>query len=252
MNTFTLKLLALILMTLDHIALYFPAAPVWFGWLGRASYPLFLFCLAVGLRRTRSRGRYIARLYGMSVFMTLFGLALDHLFPTESGYGNHNIFVPMLLVTVLVSIWEWLPAAPRRAWAALGGLAAVQLAYFVLPALLPPLKMLSGDQLTGLLPCLGVHEYGFAFVALGVAVYLVQGDRRRLAAVYLLFCLYQFSAELIETGAAVQWLMVLALPAMLRYNGRRGPGGWLAKWGFYLYYPLHTAALFLLARGWGM
>ena len=67
--------------------------------------------------------------------------------------------------------------------------------------------------------------------------------REALAAVYLLFCLWQFSAGAAEGDP--QWMMVFVLPLMLRYNGERGPG---LKWFFYWFYPAHTAALFLLAR----
>ena len=35
MTTFSLKLTAVVLMTLDHIGFYFPAAPVWLRWLGQ-------------------------------------------------------------------------------------------------------------------------------------------------------------------------------------------------------------------------
>ena len=97
MNTFTLKMTALILMVLDHIGCYFDGAPVWLNWLGRLSYPLFLFCMVQGYRHTRSRKRYLLRLYLMSVFMTVFGCAIDVFLPTEGGYGNHNIFLPLML-----------------------------------------------------------------------------------------------------------------------------------------------------------
>ncbi len=49
MNTFTLKMIALILMVLDHIGYYFDGAPVWLNWLGRLSYPLFLFCMVAAI-----------------------------------------------------------------------------------------------------------------------------------------------------------------------------------------------------------
>ena len=107
MNTFTLKMTALILMVLDHIGCYFDGAPVWLNWLGRLSYPLFLFCMVQGYRHTRSRKRYLLRLYLMSLFMTGFSYFLDSRFPTPNGYGNHNIFLPMLLTGVLISTIEW-------------------------------------------------------------------------------------------------------------------------------------------------
>ena len=245
MTVFSLKLTAAALMTLDHIGLYFPAAPAWFRWLGRGAYPLFLFCMTQGYAHTRSRKRYLLRLYLMSLFMTALGLFLDSRFPSERGYGNHNIFVPLLLTGLLISAAELCQRDRRRGGLLLEAIALSQVLYGLLPALLPFTRNLSGDVLTGLVPNLAVNEFGFEFIALGMALYALRDRREALAAVYLVFCLYQFSAESLRGGFPVQWMMALALPLILRYNGERGRG-W--KWFFYLYYPAHTTLLFLLAR----
>ncbi|MCX4372405.1 MAG: TraX family protein [Dysosmobacter sp.] len=244
MTAFSLKLTAVVLMTLDHIGLYFPAAPVWFRWLGRGAYPLFLFCMVQGYAHTRSRRRYLLRLYLMSLFMTALGLFLDACFPSQNGYGNHNIFVPLFLTGVLISAVELYQRDRRHGGLLLGALALSQVLYGFLPALLPFTRGLSGDVLTGLVPNLAVNEFGFEFVALGLALYFLRDRREALTAVYLIFCVYQFSAESLYGYFPVQWMMVLALPLMLRYNGEKGRG-W--KWFFYMYYPAHTCLLFLLA-----
>ncbi len=103
MSTFALKLTALVLMLLDHIGYYLvpplssPGLYLLLRTLGRGAYPLFLFCFAQGYAHTRSRKKYLLRLYLAGVFMAFFALWADTAFPTESGFGNHNIFVPMLL-----------------------------------------------------------------------------------------------------------------------------------------------------------
>ena len=77
-----LKWVALVLMLLDHLGEFFPqSVPLWFRWLGRMSAPLFLFCLAQGLEKTRSRPRYLKRLWTGSVVMGLGSFALTLLFP---------------------------------------------------------------------------------------------------------------------------------------------------------------------------
>ena len=248
MTNFSLKLTAAALMTLDHIGMYFPAAPAWFRWLGRGTYPLFLFCMVQGYAHTRSRKRYLLRLYLMSLFMTAWGLFLDARFPSEGGYGNHNIFVPLFLTGLLISAVELFQRDRRRGGLLLGALALVQVFYALLPNLLPFTRNLSGDVLTGVVPNLAVNEFGFEFIALGLALYFLRDRREALAAVYLIFCLWQFSAEALYGVFPVQWMMALALPLMLRYNGEKGRG-W--KWFFYAYYPAHTALLFLLARRLG-
>lgn len=242
MSAFGLKMTAAALMLLDHIGLYFPAAPVWFRWLGRGAYPLFLFCMGWSYHHTRSRRKFLLRLYRMGVFMTFFGLFLDARFPSPGGYGNHNIFVPMFLTGLVISVVERFQKDPRQGGRLLAALALMQALGRSLPALLPAARRFSGDVLTGLAPNLAVNEFGFAFIALGAAMYFLREDRGRLCAVYLLFCLWQFSAADLE---GPQWMMVLALPLMLQYNGRRGRG-W--KWFFYLFYPAHTALLFLLQQ----
>ena len=204
------------------------------NWLGRLSYPLFLFCMVQGYRHTRSRKRYLLRLYLMSLFMTGFSYFLDSRFPTPNGYGNHNIFLPMLLTGVLISTIECfgredsfpvraamrtahginaarcpLPAGcplvqarrassgriaqkdRRKGFFLLGGLFGVQLLYYVLPFS----RHLSGDLVTGVIPNLDVNEYGFAFIALGVLMYFLWEKKELFTVVYLIFCVWQFSAE---------------------------------------------------------
>lgn len=244
-STFALKITALLLMVLDHIGFYFEGAPAWLGWLGRGSYPLFLFCMVWGYHYTRSRKKYLLRLYLMSVFMTVFGCAVDALLPTGTGYGNHNIFLPMFLVGVLISAIELCQRDRKKGGIFLGCIFAVQVLYYLLPNLIPAARMLSGDVLTGIVPNLAINEYGFAFVALGVLMYFLREKKELFCAVYLLFCISQFSGEMLEGGAATQWLMVIALPLMLRYNQEKGPG---LKYFFYFFYPAHTFLLLWLAN----
>ena len=248
MTTFSLKLAAVALMTLDHIGLYVPAAPAWLRWLGRGAYPLFLFCMVQGYAHTRSRKRYLLRLYLMSLCMTALGLFLNTRFLPEGGYGNHNIVLPLFLTGFLISAVELYQRDWKRGGLLLGAAALVQVFYGLLPFLLPFTRNFSGDVLTGVVPNLAVNEFGFEFIALGLAMYFLRDRREALAAVYLVFCIYQFSAEALYGVFPVQWMMVLALPLMLRYNGERGRG-W--KCFFYVYYPAHTCLLFLLARGLG-
>ena len=44
MSSFGLKVVALILMIIDHAAEFLPGMPVWMRWLGRLAAPIFIFC----------------------------------------------------------------------------------------------------------------------------------------------------------------------------------------------------------------
>ena len=245
MNTFTLKIIALVLMVIDHVGLYFEGAPGWFRFLGRGSYPLFLFCMVWGYHYTKNRKVYLLRLYLMSVFMTVFGYIVDARFVTENGYGNHNIFLSLFLVGVLISTIELFQKDRKKGSLLLGGILLVQLFYYLLPGLLPFTRSLSGDTLTGVVPNLVVNEYGIAFVVLGVMMYFLKEKKEMLCVMYLLFCIIQFNMEMLEYGMATQWMMVIALPLILKYNNEKGPG---MKYFFYIFYPAHTFLLFYLAN----
>lgn len=106
MTTFSLKILAVIFMFIDHIGFYFEDFPVVFRLLGRLSYPLFLFCMVWGYHYTKNRKIYLIRLYIMSLFMTIFGYIVDLFMPTNQGFGNHNIFLPMFIICILISTIE--------------------------------------------------------------------------------------------------------------------------------------------------
>ena len=108
-------------------------------------------------------------------------------------------------------------------------------------------RYMNGDLHTGIVPNLALNEYGFEFVALGVAMYFLKEKMDLFVPVYVLFCIYQFSGEWLwgDGGFPIQWLMIFALPVMLKFNGEKGPG-W--KYFFYVFYPAHTLVLFYLGN----
>lgn len=232
-------------MVLDHIGLYFEGAPFWFRLVGRASYPLFLFCMVWGYHYTRNRKKYLLRLYLLSVFMTVYGQVIDTWFVTEGGIGFHNIFLSMFLVGVLISTIELYGKDRKKGAVLLGAVFVVQVLYYIIPMFLPFINYYSGDVRTGIIPNLVMNEYGFEFVVLGVLMYFFKEKKDLFCVTYLLFCIEQFSAEMLAGGMATQWVMILALPLMLRYNNQKGYG---MKYFFYVFYPAHVFVLFYLAN----
>ncbi len=255
MSTFGLKMLAATFMLLDHVYLYFFApslgAPLILTCIGRMAYPLFLFCMVWGYHYTRSRKVYLLRLYLLSIFMTVFCYAVDSYFPTENGFGFHNIFLSLFLVGALISTIEIFQKDRKRGIVLFSVIFAVQVLYIyaerILRAVFPSLPGLSGDTITGIVPNLYLNEYGFEFVALGVLMYFLKDKKELFCAAYILFCIAQFSAEMIsgELGLPVQWLMIAALPLMMSYNHEKGRG---MKYFFYVFYPAHAFLLFYLAN----
>lgn len=245
MSTFTLKIIALITMFLDHIGLYFVGSPAVLRLLGRVSYPLFLFCMVWGFHYTKNKKIYLLRLYLMSIFMTVMRYAIETNFSAGKNFGNQNIFLSMFIVGVLISTIELFRTDRKKGVLLLGVICGVQILYYILPYLIPFTRSLSGDILTGIVPNLVLNEYGLEFIVLGVLMYYLKDRKDLLAVMYILFCIGQFSSEMLAYGNASQWLMIFSLPLMLRYNNQKGPG---MKYFFYLFYPAHIFLLFYLAN----
>ena len=258
MSIFSLKCIALYLMVLDHIGIYFESYMPYGLYLllrilGRSSYPLFLFCMTQGYRHTRSRKKYLLRLYLGSLFMTGFIIFVDTAFPTDGfGYGYHNIFLSLFLVGLLISTIETFGDDKKKGMIMAGCIFILQILFHMVPTLIPVLRNYSGDTITGIVPNLALNEYGLLFIILGLVMYFLWDRKDMFTIVYLLFCIAQYSDELFSDesfGFPTQWFMVLALPFMLRYNGERGRS---FKYFFYIFYPAHTFLLFYLGNFvWG-
>ncbi|TPF86376.1 hypothetical protein BW13_06095 [Bifidobacterium sp. UTCIF-37] len=114
MNSFQLKVLACVLMFIDHVAEFLPGMPIWMHWIGRLSAPIFYFLIGWSCVYTSNRKRFLLRLYvasvGMSVIQALssvFSSALPELnvYPIEN-----NIFATlfqMSLVICLLTATSW-------------------------------------------------------------------------------------------------------------------------------------------------
>ena len=72
LNSFQLKIFALIIMTIDHLGFFQtltsnPQINDTFRIIGRIAAPVFLFLLVEGIHHTRNKAKYILRLYIASI-----------------------------------------------------------------------------------------------------------------------------------------------------------------------------------------
>lgn len=269
----TLKLMALVLMLLDHIHYFFEftgAIPLWFSTAGRLSAPLFLFCTVEGFAHTHDRRRYFRRIWAISAGMGLllflmmyagFPVRPDGFFPLNAIFMNFVILIPIwqgidwvsekrigrgLTAIALPLIWPFLflllyaaANATPAAWLLDSVLAA--LAYTVLPA---------WNLIT---------DGGGFYIMIGIALYLLRGRRNlQVGAFVVLTMVFHFVfpyVQLISTPdfhlsmmftVAYEWLGVFAAIPMLLYNGQRGAG---LKKLFYIFYPTHVYLLYAISWG---
>lgn len=263
-NAFQIKVIALILMTFDHVHYLFSqitGVPQWFTMLGRIAAPLFIFMIANGMRYTRNRTKYMLRLYIGSIFMNVMNFVANKYFPHPAGAMMiANIFSTLFLIALYIVCIDGVKEGYRER-------NVIKIIKFILISLIPILTSIltiyftaTGNNMLVILvfysskvfPSLSFTEGGFIFVLLGVGFYLCGESKKRQAVFYLVLCAAMVTMTLIQAqfniailGVEIQWFMIFALPFILLYNGKRGRG---MKYLFYLYYPAHIYALLFLAR----
>lgn len=246
LTTAQIKLLAAALMVLDHLRRFF-GGPLWLTLAGRAALPLFLFAGAEACAHSRRPGRRLLRLGVASAATTALELALMAAVPAPVPLLPYRALDTLFCAAACCRAVDRLAQAartrrPAPALAAPGlfclpltGVLAGQMAGAMDPG--PARQAL--EIAARLLPNLTLADGGLPFVVLGVGFYLLRPLRAGQAALLL-----ALSAAVLWQGDPVQAAMAWAVLPLWLYNGRPGRGGGR---GFYLFYPTHLAAFYLLA-----
>lgn len=117
LNSFQIKVIALILMVFDHIHYIFSGIwdiPMWFTMLGRVSAPLFIFISANGMRYTRHPEKYMLRLWAGSVFMSFGNKLINTYFPLPGGgIVMNNIFSTLFISSLVIYCIRKIPGKKK-------------------------------------------------------------------------------------------------------------------------------------------
>ncbi len=253
MSSTILKLIALALMLTDHIAEFIPGTSIVLHYIGRLSFPIFLYCMLWSLHYTHDRVQYFKRLYLVGVLMAVMDIVLNNVIASPYAHITNNIMIPLLLTGVIVHMIELFRADRKEGIKWLVAFLALQVVSSALCILLGNfmglwgVSMLVGAVLPNVIWC----EGGFFFIAMGVTLYFMKESKWKLSVTYILFSVFfillsapQFTYESLM-WYNYQWMQVFALPFMLVYNRKRGPK---MKYFFYIFYPVHIAALYLVGN----
>lgn len=264
-NSFQIKIIALLLMTLDHIAYFFGGIwdiPFWFHLLGRISAPLFIFITAYGFFYTRNRLTYMKRLYLCSAAMGIGNYIMNLYFTKpDGGIIMNNIFATLFLIVYFLYFIEKIRAGNKSVKGMVCSITAL-----ILPLLLQAAEfaVLSGagsaewnlqrffiNLLFVLVPVPMLVEGSVIFIIFGICLYYGRNSKMALAVISVLFAGFFFVLSL---GGGFdlqnlfilnnQWFMIFSLPFMLLYNREKGRS---MKAFFYVYYPAHIYLFAVIA-----
>ncbi|MEW8955327.1 TraX family protein, partial [Clostridium sp.] len=104
-DRFTLKVIMLIFMLMDHIAQFIPGTPIWFHYIGRVVAPIFFYLLVEGFIYTRNKKRYFNRLLYAGIIMAVGNTVLTRFF-YSGEYIINNIFLSMAFSIGFLTYYE--------------------------------------------------------------------------------------------------------------------------------------------------
>lgn len=215
-----LKLIALVAMTVDHVAQMFFSDAIILRIIGRIAYPIFAFMIAEGCFYSRHKLRYFLTVLSVGVLCVLgFYIFL--------GKFYLNIFITFALSMSIIFAIQYAVKNEKTY-------------LFFIPAVLIFLSAFLDYYLPSIIGAdAQVLDYGFFGVLLPVAIYLFKDFRIKLLALSLMLVPLALSYE------SVQWFAFLSLPLIAFYDGTRGKFNF--KYLFYIYYPLHFMIIYGIA-----
>jgi TraX protein len=222
LSSSSLKLFAIILMTIDHIAVILhPYISNDFYLLmrifGRMAFPIFAFLIVEGFHYTRNINKYLVRL---GIFALISEIPFDLAIYNKIIEPIHqNVFFTLFLGLLSIDIFK---RYQQRNNISLGLL-------FVL--------------LIGLLADLLNTDYGLFGIAMIFSFYYF---RNHFISILLSISIINFlmtGLKFDSIGSMLQAFAISSLVFIYTYNGQKGLK---LKYIFYLFYPLHLLVLFFI------
>lgn len=232
MTSNKLKILACISMACDHIGyLIFPQVMV-LRYIGRLALPIFAFFIAEGCRYTRSKPKYFLQVVGLAVICQLFYVGESLL---NGGIKSVylNILFTFSLSIMVCSAYLWLANALKshrlKSIIFSGAAFALSLGFTVFCCTY--LSKVFGIPIT--------VDYGIVGALLPLFAVIFKDKAKKLIAFTVgtvIYCIFNSAIQ------PYTWFALLSLPLIAVYNGKLGTKK--LKWAFYLFYPLHFAAIY--------
>ncbi len=243
LNSFQLKIIAIISMLIDHIGYVFYIQlgefyPL-FRLIGRLAFPIFAFMVVEAFVYTHSKANYAIRL---AVFALISEPVFDKaFFGSWISNAESNVFFTLLISFLMLCLVD------RALYGDFGSRSIPDWVRGLLAAAV----VLAACIISNVMKV----DYAVKGVLLVLVFYCFRDDRR--AAMIGLCAVFLLVDRLIRLPAVWQgvstWGMlfqyqmtdgaVLAFMPLSLYNGQKGRG---LKWFFYLFYPAHLILLFLL------
>ncbi len=216
LSSFSLKLIAILSMTVDHVGYVLLPRYFFLRGIGRLAFPIFCFLLSEGFAHTKSRPKYLLRLSAFAILSEVpFDLAFNRAW---FDFSDQNVFFTLALSFGAIWCYDTLLRLLDRNYL----VAALSVLPFCAAA-----ELLKTDY----------GMWGVLFVA---AFWIL---REKPIFAMLAFAAVNIVLSLFDSHI-IQMYALCAIPLLLLYNGKKGAVS--IKYFFYAYYPLHLLAIHLI------
>ena len=203
---FTLKIIALITMFLDHYYRII-GGPEWLSILGRLAFPIFAFSISEGYSHTKNVNKYLMRLLNFAIIIQL---------PNFLGFQEYplNIFFTLALGLFCLEILD-------------NNKINIVVRYIVVLYL-----------------CFLAEKTGLDYGAYGI-ILIILFNKLKNNKLYIFIAFLALNLVILKIGtlSEMQIYSIFSLIPIFLYNGKKGYG---TKYFFYLFYPLHFIFLYFL------
>ena len=249
-----IKYIALVMMVFDHLHQMFVSQgiPGWFHWIGRPVLPVFLFMGAEAFAYTRSKGKYILRLFICYTFMYIGNFLFTYYMDIDNIELANNVFKTLFLSAFYMLCIDFLHDGIKEknikkiAGSVLLILLSIAAGLSIL--LLSSYVPYQVSIILFFIPNIFVTEGGITAVVLGVVFYLFRKKRLIQILIFSVFSILSFILMLLNGNGlfsgSPQWLMIFSVIFFILYNGKRGQGN---KYFFYIFYPAHIYIFYCIA-----
>ena len=232
LDSYKLKMIALVFMILDHIHTYlFHSQPRFVSLITRFVAPLFLYLMIDGFYHTRNRLKFLIRLLVAGIIMQLGNTAINELFhhldPQKYDFYLpwNNIFLTLASLFAFVWCLENVRQHNRKVLNIFLAFITAALSIFCEGGiyLLPVAFVVWLFHDKKHLKYVGIIVWCIIILAFGLYNYYTSNS----CDLYTYLC--DFS----------QWAMFSVIPFIHLYNGKRGKNTASSKYLFYIVYPVH-------------
>ncbi|MGI6578250.1 MAG: TraX family protein [Eubacteriales bacterium] len=213
LDGFSLKLIAVAAMTVDHISAVFFPTEIWMRLIGRLTMPIMAFLIAEGYHYTRSVKKYLLRLL-------IFAVISQAPYMLAFGITNLNVMFTLSISVLLLAIET--------------------------SHMSNILRMLLTFSLLLFSVFCDWSLFGVLFVYI---FYRFRGNFKRQAIAFCIVVMIQLSVHALLSFSSRNYSYLVnagtlaTLPLLSVYNLRRGSD---VRYFFYIYYPAHLAVIALL------